>query len=72
MSCVNSLLHVRPLTLTALGRFMKERAPPKHSIKRVDSLLGNHHLRSERPLFYWVMLRALPGLLKHPLILVLY
>lgn len=70
MSCVSSLLHGRRLTLTALGRFMTGRAYPKHSIKRVDRLLGNQHLRSERPLFYWVMLRALLGSLKHPLILV--
>jgi hypothetical protein len=70
MSCVSSLLQGRRLTLTALGRFMTGRAYPKHSIKRVDRLLGNQHLRSERPLFYWVMLRALLGSLKHPLILV--
>lgn len=70
MSCVSSLLHGRRLTLTALGRFMTGHAYPKHSIKRADRLLGNQHLRSERPLFYWVMLRALLGSLKHPLILV--
>ena len=70
MSCVSSLLQGRRLTLTALGRFMPGQAYPKHAIKRVDRLLGNQHLRTERPLFYWVMLRALLGSLKHPLILV--
>ena len=70
MSCVSSLLQGRRLTLTALGRFMPGQAYPKHAIKRVDRLLGNQHLRAERPLFYWVMLRALLGSLKHPLILV--
>ncbi len=70
MSCVSSLLQGRRLTLTGLGRSMPGRAYPKHAIKRVDRLLGNQHLRAERPLFYWVMLRALLGSLKHPLILV--
>lgn len=42
----------------------------KHSIKRVDRLLGNAQLQSERPLFYWKMLTALLGSLHHPLILV--
>lgn len=70
MSCVSSLLQGRRLTLTALGRFMPGQAFPKYAIKRVDRLLGNQHLRAERPLFYWVILRALLGSVKHPLILV--
>ena len=49
---------------------MPGQAFPKHAIKRVDRLLGNQHLRAERPLFYWVILRALLGSMKHPLILV--
>ncbi len=49
---------------------MPGQAYPKHAIKRVDRLLGNQHLRAERPLFYWVILRALLGSMKHPLILV--
>ncbi len=32
---------------------MPGRAYPKHAIKRVDRLLGNHHLQAERSLFYW-------------------
>ena len=70
MCCVSSLLRGRRLTLTGLGRFMSGKAYPKHAIKRVDRLLGNRHLQTERSLFYWVMLRALLGSLKHPLILV--
>lgn len=70
MCCVSALLEGRRLTLTGLGRFLPGRAYPKHAIKRVDRLLGNLHLQTERPLFYWVMLRALLGALKHPLILV--
>ena len=70
VSCVSSLLQGRRLTLTGLGSSMPGQAYPKHAIKRVDRLLGNQHLRTERPLYYWVMLRALLGSLKHPLILV--
>ncbi|MET1080000.1 MAG: IS4 family transposase, partial [Pseudomonas sp.] len=58
MCTVAALLHGRRLTLTGLGRAMPGTAYPKHAIKRVDRLLGNPHLQAERPLFYWVMLRA--------------
>lgn len=70
MACVSALLSGRHLTLTALGRGLPGTAYPKHAIKRVDRLLGNAHLHSERLLFYAAMLRALLGSLKHPLILV--
>lgn len=70
MSCVSALLHGHRLTLTDLGRAMPGEAYTKHSIKRVDRLLGNAQLQSERPLFYWKMLTALLGSLHHPLILV--
>lgn len=70
MCCVSALLQGRRLTLTGLGRFMSGKAYPKHAIKRVDRLLGSRHLQTERSLFYWVMLRALLGSLRHPLILV--
>lgn len=69
-SCVSALLHGHRLTLTDLGRAMPSKAYTKHSIKRVDRLLGNAQLQSERPLFYWKMLTALIGSLRHPLILV--
>ncbi|WP_320110005.1 IS4 family transposase [Pseudomonas sp. B21-056] len=70
MCCVSALLQGRRLTLTGIGRAMLGQAYPKHSIKRVDRLLGDARLQAERPLFYWVILRALLGTLKHPLILV--
>lgn len=70
MYCVSSLLRGRRMTLTGCGRFMSGKAYPKHANKRVDRLLGNRHLQTERSLFYWVMLRALLGSLVHPLILV--
>ncbi|WJH57231.1 IS4 family transposase [Ectopseudomonas guguanensis] len=70
MSCVSALLHGHRLTLTDLGRAMPSEAYTKHSIKRVDRLLGNARLQHERQLFYWKMLTALLGSLRHPLILV--
>ncbi|MET1081023.1 MAG: IS4 family transposase [Pseudomonas sp.] len=70
MCTVAALLNGCRLTLTGLGRAMPGTAYPKHAIKRVDRLLANPHLQAERPLFYWAMLRAVLGALKHPLILV--
>ena len=40
------------LTLTHLGRNLRGAAFVKHSIKRVDRLLGSRHLREERLLIY--------------------
>lgn len=70
MSCVAALLRGHRLTLTSLGRSLPGTAYVKHSIKRVDRLLGNRQLQLERPLFYWKMLRALIGSLRNPVILV--
>lgn len=70
MCAVSALLAGRRLTLTAVGRFMPGGGQPRHAIKRADRLLANPHLHAERPLFYLMMLRALLGALKHPLVLV--
>jgi len=67
---VEALLHGGRLSLTAMGRAARGPVLPKHSIKRVDRLLGNQHLHREFQVFF----RALTGLLlagqKQPLILV--
>jgi hypothetical protein len=70
MCAVSALLAGRRLTLTTVGRFMPGDGQPRHAIKRADRLLANPHLHTERPLFYLMMLRALLGALKHPLVLV--
>ena len=70
MCAVSALLAGRRLTLTAVGRFMPGDGQPRHAVKRADRLLANSHLQTERPLFYLMMLRALLGALKHPLVLV--
>ncbi|MCW2292772.1 hypothetical protein M2262_002822 [Pseudomonas sp. BIGb0408] len=51
MSSVSALLQGHRLTLTDLGRAMPSAAYARHSIKRVDRLLGNAHLQNERLLF---------------------
>lgn len=56
---VCALLRQRRLTLSALGRSLGTRAKPKHSIKRIDRLLGNRHLWKERFDIYKAMARAL-------------
>ncbi|GAB3391329.1 hypothetical protein GCM10027514_35280 [Azotobacter armeniacus] len=70
MAAVAALLQGRRLTLTALRRSLPGSAWPRHAIERVDRLLGNRQLQAERGLFYRVMRRALPGSLRHPLLLV--
>lgn len=47
-----ALLRGRRLVLTSLGRSMASRAHVKHSIKRVDRLLGNPQLQRERASIY--------------------
>ena len=43
MCCLSALLRGRRLTLMGLGRFLPSKAYPKHTIKRVDRLLGNRY-----------------------------
>ncbi|SDK84307.1 transposase, IS4 family [Modicisalibacter muralis] len=70
LDTVGALLGKRRLGLTALGRALPGPVAAKHTIKRVDRLLGNHHLHRERPLFYWLMATLLIGHTTRPLILV--
>ncbi|PWV72669.1 IS4 family transposase [Halomonas sp. A11-A] len=70
LDVVGALLAERRLGVTALGRALPGPAAPKHAIKRVDRLLGNHHLHQERPLFYWLVATLLIGHTTRPLILV--
>lgn len=66
---VESLIHGGRLSLTAIGRAARGAVRPKHSVKRIDRLLGNRHLHGERLVFA----RALADLLLtqgRPMILV--
>ena len=70
LDTVGALLTDRRLGLTALGRALPGPVAPRHTIKRVDRLLGNRHLHEERPLFYWLVANVLIGHMTRPLILV--
>jgi len=53
MLACQALVDSDELTLTSLGRFINNSAThTKHSIKRMDRLLGNHHLHGERIAVY--------------------
>lgn len=70
LDVVGALLGERRLGLTVLGRALSGPVATKHSIKRVDRLLGNPRLHQERPLFYWLVASLLIGHTTRPLILV--
>ena len=57
-------------TLTELGRALIGPARVKHSIKRVDRLLGNCHLGAERFELYQALARRVVGRLRDPLIVI--
>ena len=59
IACVDAALQAQRLTITDLGRAVASRAHPKHSIKRVDRLLGNDHLYHERSTIYAAIARWL-------------
>src|SRR5947209_5110158 len=52
VTVVEALVLGAKLALTHLGRNLRSTAFAKHSIKRVDRLLGNTHLHQERSLIY--------------------
>lgn len=54
MLACRALLDSKTLTLTELGRNLPCQARTKHNIKRMDRLLGNHHLHQERlAVYHW-------------------
>ena len=67
---VGSLLRCRRLWLTALGRGIGGEAKEKHSIKRVDRLLGNRALSYQRRRWYQWMSGLLLGGVREPVIIV--
>ena len=52
MVATKALFASDTLTLTSLGRHGDSKCRVKHSIKRMDRLLGNHHLHNERMTVY--------------------
>lgn len=70
LSAVDALLHHPRLTLTELGRALRSPALVKHNIKRMDRLLGNGQLYTERTALSTVLTRWLLGKKTAPLILI--
>lgn len=70
MAGVGALLHGRCLWLSELGRNVAGTAKEKHKIKRMDRLLGNRHLQSERLALYRWLARRLVNGCRHPCIII--
>jgi hypothetical protein len=66
---VEALLNGGKLSLSSLGRAARTWVAPKHSIKRIDRLLGNRKLHGELQLFFKAITRALINGGSRPVIL---
>ena len=67
---VEALVLGGKLTLTHLGRNLRSAAFVKHSIKRVDRLLGNPHLHEERLVIYRAIAQWLLAVTPRPILLI--
>jgi hypothetical protein len=70
VSVVEALVLGAKLALTHLGRNLRSAAFAKHSIKRVDRLLGNRHLHAERALIYRAVAHWLLAATSRPVLLI--
>jgi hypothetical protein len=70
VSCVTAALHGQRITLTELGRALPGQARVKHNIKRVDRLLGNVRLCTERFDIYKSIAHWLLGHTRQPIIVI--
>ena len=70
MVATESLLDGNQLSLTELGRNISGSVSAKHNIKRIDRLLGNTHLRTDRMTIYRWHALQLCGANPMPIVLV--
>lgn len=70
LAAAGAVVRARRLTLTEIGYALVGKSLRKHAIKRVDRLLGNHHLAGERFDLYQVLARQVLGTVREPLIIV--
>ncbi len=70
VAAVDAVTRGGRLTLTGLGHTLHSRTSVKHTIKRMDRLLGNTHLQRERLLIYAAMPRHVLGAQTRPVIAV--
>jgi Transposase DDE domain len=67
---VGAIIQAGRLTVAAMGRNVRGRTAPKHSIKRIDRLLSNGRLHRERTLIFSVMARWILRDQTRPVVLV--
>lgn len=67
---VDALIRAGRVTITEMGRHVRSKTTPKHSIKRIDRLVGNPRLQLELPSWYEELARLSIGTCKHPLVLI--
>lgn len=70
LAAVETALHHQRLTLTQLGRGLRSSALVKHNIKRMDRLLGNSRLGTERLTIFQAVAHWLLADLSQPVVLV--
>ena len=70
MSMVEACIQGKKLSVTGLGRAIKNKVYEKHNIKRADRLMGNLALNQERDLLYQIMGKWIIGNQKQPVILI--
>jgi len=67
---VRALVDGSKLSLLGLGRNLRGKSKTKHQIKRIDRMLGNKNLHSERQKIYQETIKLVWGNAKRPLVLV--
>lgn len=70
MIMVEACIQGKKLSVTGLGRAIKNAVYEKHNIKRADRLMGNFALNQERGLLYRIMAKWIIANHKQPVILV--
>lgn len=70
LSMVQACMQGKKLSVTGLGRSIKNTVYEKHNIKRADRLVGNTALNQERLQLFSAMAKKIIGLNKQPVILV--
>jgi DDE family transposase len=69
-AATNALLSGKKLSLVGLGRNIASKVLTKHNIKRIDRLLGNVKLETERLLIYQSMSPLILGTSRSPIIII--
>jgi hypothetical protein len=67
-AATDALLDGKKLSLVSLGRRLNSKVDTKHNIKRIDRLLGNRKLNSERRFIYRAIAKLVCGGNKQPVV----